>query len=112
MSLDPYPAGKRGAERDLAPIGVSVGLTLSARQSVFVNLHDVSATGACVVRHGDLTIEEDDKVVVVARNNDSGTPINIRCRVRWWRNTGCSTYVGLSFIGSSLSPEALARLFS
>jgi hypothetical protein len=112
MSLDPYPAGKRGAQRDLAPIGVSVSLTLSPRQSIFVNLHDVSATGACVVRHGDLSIEENDKVIVVGRTADSGTPVNIRCRVRWRRTTGCNTYVGLSFIGSSLSPEALDRLFS
>jgi hypothetical protein len=112
LAQDPYPHGKRGAERDLVPIGVSVSLTLSPRQSVFVNVRDVSATGACVVRHGDLTIEEDDNVVVEARNHESGASINLRSRVRWVRHTGSNTYVGLSFIGSPLSPRALLKLFA
>jgi hypothetical protein len=112
MSQDPYPNGKRAAERDLVPLGVSVSLTLSPSQSVFVNVRDVSATGACVVRHGDLTIDEDDNVVVVARNHDSGASINLRSRVRWVRNTGANTYVGLSFIGTPLSPRALLKLFA
>jgi hypothetical protein len=94
------------------PLDVSVSLTLASKASAFVNLRDVSQTGACVVRQGRLDLQEDDTVVLEARNYDDGTTITLRSTVRWVRNTGFNTYVGLCFIGNSLSPNSLVQLFS
>lgn len=113
MSPDQQPSeGRRGASRSLLPIGISVSLTLASKRSAFVNLRNVSRTGACVVRQGRLDITEDDTVIFEARNYDTGTVIRMRSRVRWLRNTGFNTYVGLSFIDTTLSPKSLFKLFS
>ncbi len=113
MSQDQQPSeGRREASRSLLPIGISVSLTLASKRSAFVNLRNVSRTGACVVRQGRLDITEDDTVVFEARNYDTGATISMRSRVRWVRNTGFNTYVGLSFIGTTLSPKSLFKLFS
>jgi hypothetical protein len=93
-------------------VGVSVSLTLPTKQSVFVNLRNVSEKGACVLRQGTLNIHKDDDVIFEARDYDSGATIKLRCKVRWVRATGFSTYVGLCFISSSLSEESLTRLVS
>ena len=44
------------------------------------------------------------------RNYDAGSKLTLRSKVRWVRNTGFNTYVGLSFINASLPLEALTRL--
>jgi hypothetical protein len=111
MSPDQPSERRHEASRDLLPIGVSVSLTLASKRSAFVNLRDVSKTGACVVRQGALDIKEDDTVLFEARNYDTGATILMRSKVRWVRNTGFNTYVGLSFIGATLSPKSLFKLF-
>ncbi|WP_256438927.1 PilZ domain-containing protein [Synechococcus sp. CCY 9618] len=112
MSQDQTSESRRGESRHPVPLGVSVSLVLASKQSVFVNLRDVSTAGACVVRQGSLDIKEDDSVVFEARNYDTGSTITLRSRVRWLRNTGFNTYAGLSFIDGSLSPKSLLKLFS
>ena len=110
MSQDLHPEGKRASTRHHVPVGVSVSLTLASKQSVFVNLRDVSEHGACVLRQGSLDVQEDDTVIFEARNYDAGSKVTLRSKVRWVRNTGFNTYVGLSFINASLPLEALTRL--
>lgn len=112
MSQDQHPEGRRSTPRLHVPVGVSVSLSLPSKQSVFVNLRDVSEKGACVLRQGTLEIKKDDDVIFEARNYDTGATIKLCCKVRWMRATGFSTYVGLSFISSSLSKESLTRLLS
>jgi hypothetical protein len=110
--VDQHPGGKRAEARHLVPIGVSVSITLPSKKSAFVNLRDISKHGACVVRQGRLDIQEDDTVVFEARNYDTGSKITIRSKVRWVRNTGFNTYAGLAFIGTTLMPKSLFKLFS
>lgn len=50
MSQDQHPKGKRAATRHHVPVGVSVSFTLATKQSVFLNLRDVSEHGACLLR--------------------------------------------------------------
>ena len=87
-------------------------MILPSKQSLFVTLRDISKTGACVVRQGALEVDEDDSIIFEARNYDSGSTISIASNVRWVRKTGFNTYVGLSFIGTTLTPKALLKLFS
>lgn len=110
MYQDQHPEGKRRTPRLHVPVGVSVSLTLTTKQSVFVNLRDVSESGACVVRQGSLDIEEDDNVVILILEYDAASRISLRCKVRWIRDTGFNTYVGLSFVNATLSQESLNRL--
>lgn len=110
MSQDQHSEGKRAATRHHVPVGVSVSLTLATKQSVFVNLRDVSEHGACVLRQGSMDIKEDDTVIFEARNYDAGSKLTLRSKVLWVRNTGFNTYVGLAFVGASLSQDALTRL--
>jgi hypothetical protein len=110
MSQDQHPEGKRASPRHPVPVGVSVSLTLPTKQSVFVNLRDVSEHGACVLRQGRLDIKEDDTVIFEARNYEAGSKLTLRSKVRWVRNTGFNTYVGLAFVNASLSQDALTRL--
>lgn len=112
MSQDQHPEGKRSTPRLQVPVGVSVSLTLPSKQSVFVNLRDVSEKGACVMRMGGLAIQTDDNVIFEARDYDSGSAIKLRCKVRWVRATGFGTQLGLSFLSSSLSEDSLTRLVS
>ncbi|MDM7954664.1 MAG: PilZ domain-containing protein [Cyanobium sp. CZS 25K] len=112
MSQDSHPEGRRGANRHLVPMGISVSVTLPNKQSLFVNLRDISKTGACVVRQGTLNVKEDDTIIFEARNYDSGSTISIDSRVCWVRKTGFNTYLGLSFISTTLSPKSLLRLLS
>lgn len=112
MSPDPHPEGQRSTPRLHVPVGVSVSLVLATKQSVFVNLRDVSEKGACVLRQGTLEIKEDDHVIFVARDYDADLNIRLLCTVRWVRATGCNTYVGLSFINATLSQDSLTRLVS
>ncbi|MCT0207712.1 PilZ domain-containing protein [Synechococcus sp. CS-1332] len=107
---DLHPEEKRRAPRLHVPVGVSVSLKLASKQSVFVNLRDVSEKGACVVRQGTLDVEEDDDVVILVLEYDTASRISLRCKVCWVRDTGFNTYAGLSFVNSSLSQEALTRL--
>ncbi|MBD2550560.1 PilZ domain-containing protein [Microcystis elabens FACHB-917] len=116
MSQDQHSEGKRAATRHHVPVGVSVSLTLATKQSVFVNLRDavnlrdVSEHGACVLRQGSMDIKEDDTIIFEARNYDAGSKLTLRSKVLWVRNTGFNTYVGLAFVGASLSQDALTRL--
>lgn len=110
MPQDQHPEGKRASTRHHVPVGVSVSLTLATKQSVFVNLRDVSEQGACVLRQGSLDVQEDDTVIFEARNYDAGSKVTLRSKVRWVRNTGFNTYVGLSFLNASLPQDALTRL--
>jgi hypothetical protein len=110
MTQDQHPEGKRATARHHVPVGVSVSLTLATKQSVFVNLRDVSEHGACVLRQGSLDVKEDDIVIFEARNYDAGSKVTLRSKVRWVRNTGFNTYVGLSFLNASLPQDALTRL--
>jgi hypothetical protein len=112
MSQDLHPEGKRSTPRLHVPVGVSVSLTLPTKQSVFVNLRDVSEKGACVVRQGTLDIQEDDNVVILILEYDAASRISLRCKVCWVRDTGFNTYLGLSFVHSTLSQDDLARLVS
>ena len=112
MSQDPNPEEKRRSRRLHVPVGVSVSLRLPTKQSVFVNLRNVSEYGACVVRQGTLDIQEDDTVVILVLEYDSASRISLLCKVCWLRDTGFNTYVGLSFVNSSLSQESLTRLVS
>ena len=112
MSQDSHPEGRRGTPRHLVPIGISVCVILPSKQSLFVTLRDISKTGACVVRQGTLEVEEDESIIFEARNYDSGAAISIASSVRWVRKTGLNTYVGLSFISTTLTPKALLKLFS
>lgn len=110
MSQDQHPKGKRAATRHHVPVGVSVSFTLATKQSVFLNLRDVSEHGACLLRQGSLDIKEDDTVIFEARNYNAGSQLTLRSKVRWVRNTGFNTYVGLAFVGASFSQDALTRL--
>ena len=110
MSQVQPPEEERSAPRLHVPVGVSVSLILATKQSVFVNLRNVSEKGACVLRQGTLEIKEDDQVFFVVRDYDSGLDIRLLCTVRWLRATGFSTYVGLSFINGTLSQDSLTRL--
>jgi Tfp pilus assembly protein PilZ len=110
MSQDLHPEEKRRNQRLQVPVGVSVSLRLPTKQSVFVNLRNVSENGACVVRQGTLDIEVDDNVVILILEYDSASRISLRCKVCWVRDTGFNTYLGLSFFHSTLSQEDLARL--
>jgi PilZ domain len=110
MYQDQHPEGKRARTRHLVPVGVSVSLILPTKKSVFVNLRDVSAQGACILRQGNLDVQEDDTIVFEAHNFDAGSKVALRSKVRWVRNTGFNTYVGLSFVNASLSQDALTRL--
>lgn len=112
MSQDLHPEEKRRSPRLHVPVGVSVSLRLPTKQSVFVNLRDVSENGACVLRQGTLDIQVDDNVVILVLEYDSAAKITLPCKVRWVRGTGFNTYVGLSFVSSSLSQEALTRLIA
>jgi hypothetical protein len=112
MSQDPHPDGKRSTPRLHVPVGVSVNLTLNTNSSVFVNLRDVSDKGACVVRQGTLDLQEDDIVTVEILKDDSAAKVSLSCKVCWLRYTGFNTYLGLSFISSTLSQDTLARLMS
>lgn len=112
MSQDQHPEGTRASSRHHVPVGVSVSLTLTTKQSVFVNLRDVSVQGACVLRQGSLDINEDDTVLFSARNNDAGSNVTLRSKVRWVRNTGFNSYVGLSFVNASLSQDTIDRLLA
>jgi len=78
--------------------------------SVFVIFRDVSAQGACVLRQGSLDVKEDDTVIFEARNYDAGSKLTLRSKLRWVRNTGFNTDVGLSFVNASLSQDAHTRL--
>ncbi|MCP9835598.1 MULTISPECIES: PilZ domain-containing protein [unclassified Cyanobium] len=112
MSQDLHPEEQRRSPRLLVPVGVSVSLRLASKQSVFVNLRNVSEKGACVVRQGSLDINEDDNVVILVLEYDSAAKITLPCKVCWVRNTGFNTYVGLSFVNSTLSQDALTRLIA
>ncbi|MEA5442323.1 PilZ domain-containing protein [Cyanobium gracile] len=112
MSQDSHPEARRGATRHHVPLGISVSVTLPTKQSLFVNLRDISKTGACVVRQGTLDIKEDDTIIFEARNYDSGSTISIRSKVIWVRDTGFNTYLGLSFISTTLTPKSMLKLFS
>ncbi|MBW4530257.1 MAG: PilZ domain-containing protein [Aphanothece saxicola GSE-SYN-MK-01-06B] len=94
------------------PVGVSVSLTLTNKHAVFVNLRDVSESGACVVRQGSLDIQEDDIVVFEVLDYDAASKISLRCKACWVRDTGFNTYVGLSFLKSTLSQDTLTRFLS
>ncbi len=50
MFQDQHSEGKRAATRHHVPVGVSVSFTLATKQSVFLNLRDVSEHGACLLR--------------------------------------------------------------
>jgi hypothetical protein len=109
---DLHPEEKRRSPRLYLPVGVSVSLRLPTKQSVFVNLRDVSENGACVVRQGTLDIQEEDKVVILVLEYDAASRISLLCKVCWVRNTGFNTYVGLSFVKSTLTQETLNKLIS
>jgi hypothetical protein len=112
MSQDLHPEEKRHSTRLHVPVGVSVSLRLPTKQSVFVNLRNVNENGACVVRQGALAIQEEDNVVIMVLEYGPASRISILCKVCWLRDTGFNTYVGLSFVDSTLSQEDLTRLIS
>ena len=112
MSQDPHPDGKRSTPGLHVPVGVSVNLTLNTNSSVFVNLRGVSDKGACVVRQGTLDLQEDDFVTFEILKDDSAAKVSLGRKVCWLRYTGFNTYLGLSFISSTLSQNTLARLMS
>ena len=112
MSQDPHPDGKRSTPGLHVPVGVSVNLTLNTNSSVFVNLRDVSDKGACVVLQGTLDLQEDDIVTFEILKDDSAAKVSLSCKVCWLRYTGFNTYLGLSFISSTLSQNTIARLMS
>ncbi len=112
MSQDLHPEGKRAITRHHVPVGVSVSLTLASKQSLFVNLRNISEHGACVLRQGSLDVKEDDTIIFAVHDYDAGSKVSLRCKVRWLRKTSFNTYVGLYFLNASLPTDAIARLVS
>lgn len=99
------PRPQRHSERQRLAIGVPANLWLPQQQhAAFVTLHDISAGGACAVRHGPFAMQPDDPVALELVDYDSGERLTIAARVRWLQRGEFTSMLGLAFCDN---PEAL-----
>jgi hypothetical protein len=97
----------RSALRHLLPPGVSASIILPSGRSVYVNLRDISRTGACTVRRGALEVKENENVLFEVSDFEIQQKVSLPSRVQWVDSSGYNTVVGLVFNDGPLLPGTL-----
>jgi c-di-GMP-binding flagellar brake protein YcgR len=92
----------RSSERSRMPSGTPARMTLPDKQSIFVTLHDISKGGCCVVRSGQLPLQEMDRVRIEVWNDDIQLKVSFPATVRWVTSLTMSSKAGLRFVDSSI----------
>jgi len=107
--LDEEESGSdlRSALRHLLPPGVSASVILASGRPVYVNLRDVSRTGACIVRRGGLDVRENENVLFEVSDFEIQQKVSLPSRVQWVNASGYNTVVGLVFNEGPLLPGTL-----
>ncbi len=100
-------ADLRSALRHLLPPGVSASVILASGRPVYVNLRDVSRTGACIVRRGGLDVRENENVLFEVSDFEIQQKVSLPSRVQWVNASGYNTVVGLVFDNGPLLPGTL-----
>jgi hypothetical protein len=97
----------RSSLRHLLPKGVSASLRLATGRTVYVSLRDLSRTGACVIRRGDIEIHPEDEVVIEVSDAEGQQKLRLPSCVKWVDESGYNTVVGLAFAQGPLLPGSL-----
>jgi PilZ domain len=83
-------------------------LVLPNRKSVFVTLHDISRSGCCVIRTGDLDLQPEAEVRIEIWRETIQTKASLAATVRWLSQDGKGrTRVGLHFLDTSIKTQRL-----
>jgi hypothetical protein len=93
--------------RHVLPEGVSASVRLESGRSVYVNVRDISRTGACVVRRGGLEVKENENVIFDVSDFEIQQKVSLTARVQWVSASGYNTIVGLVFNEGPVLPGTL-----
>jgi hypothetical protein len=101
----------RTSVRHVLPSGVSASIRLTTGRTVYVTVRDLSRSGACVIRRGDLDIEKEEEVLLMVSDEESQQKVSLPSRVQWVDTGGYNTVMGLSFSQGPLLPGSLLDEF-
>jgi hypothetical protein len=93
--------------RHVLPKGVSASLRLPTGRTVYVTVRDLSRTGACIIRRGDVEIHAEDEVMLEVSDSEGQQKLSLPASVKWVDESGYSTVVGLAFSQGPLLPGSL-----
>ncbi|MCT0207748.1 PilZ domain-containing protein [Synechococcus sp. CS-1332] len=97
----------RTSLRHALPPGVSASIRLSSGRTVYVTVGDISRTGACVVRRGDLEVVENEEVLLDVSDYEQHQNVSLSARVQWVSTRSYNTLVGLVFTEGPLLPGTM-----
>jgi hypothetical protein len=101
----------RTSVRHVLPSGVSASMRLATGRTVYVTVRDLSRSGACVIRRGDLEIQKEEEVLLMVSDDESQQKVSLPSRVQWVDSGGYNTIMGLSFNEGPLLPGSLLDEF-
>lgn len=103
---------RRIARRSFLPEQSPGRLVLPDRTSVFVTLRDISRSGCCLLRRGELALKTGDEVRIEIWREDIQTKASLTATVRWChQDSAGSTRVGLHFCDPSLKTHRLIESY-
>jgi hypothetical protein len=94
----------RTALRHVTPPGVFASIRLSSGRTIYVTVGDISRTGACVVRRGELEVSANEQVSFDITDYEQNESISLQVRVQWVSTRSFSTLLGLVFTEGPLLP--------
>jgi hypothetical protein len=97
----------RTALRHVLPPGVSASIRLSSGRTIYVTVSDISRTGACVVRRGELEVSANEQVVLDITDFEQQESICLQARVQWVSTRRFNTLIGLVFTEGTLLPGTM-----
>jgi hypothetical protein len=97
----------RTALRHVLPPGVSASIRLSSGRTVYVTVGDISRTGACVVRRGELEVIANEEVSFDITDYEQHESISLQARVQWVSTRSFNTLLGLVFSEGPLLPGTM-----
>ena len=97
----------RTALRHVLPPGVSASIRLSSGRTIYVTVGDISRTGACVVRRGELEVSANEQVAFDSTDFEHQESISLQARVQWVSTRSFNTLIGLVFTEGPLLPGTM-----
>ncbi|MEA5442344.1 PilZ domain-containing protein [Cyanobium gracile] len=97
----------RTALRHILPAGVSASLRLTSGRTIYVTVGDISRTGACVVRRGELEVIADEEVLLDVSDYERNQSVSLQARVKWIKTRSFNTLVGLVFTEGPVLPGTM-----
>ncbi len=101
----------RTTVRHELPKGVTASLRLPAGRTIYVTVRDLSRSGACVIRRGDIEVHEEDEVLLEVSDPKGERKLPLPSVVRWVEASGYRTTMGLEFAQGPLLPGSLLDEF-